>query len=87
MAVGNCIVSTKTWPSEELITHLKNGLLADQTVDDFIHKLLIARDKRLRERMGNNAANLIKKKFAVKNDAIRLNVLFKELIKKSKKIT
>src|SRR3989344_5427878 len=48
LSVGRCVIATKGWPHDELVQHMKYGLLADPNPEDFVEKLLLAKNKNLR---------------------------------------
>ena len=57
---------------------MKYGLLADPNPEDFVEKLLLAKNKNLRHKLGMNAANMIKDKYSIDADIENLNSIFEK---------
>lgn len=86
MASGLAIVATTQGVEGIGVTNNKEALVSDDYERLANYAIKILKDKKLRENLGENARNLVKRKYAWENSARELDRMYKEVTKYAKKV-
>ena len=84
MASGLAIVATTQGVEGIGVTHGKEALVSDDYEKLAEYAIKVLKDKKLREMLGANARDLVRKKYAWDNSAKELDRMYKEVVKHAK---